>query len=92
MDTIRVISDGVQTRWTSFVDDHHDNALLIWVLIPYFCSLSANLIISAIGEILDRLSPQSYYNKYKIVYKQGKNALGSIISPISYSFALSLAK
>lgn len=85
MDTIRVIYEGVQTRWTSFVDNHHDNSLLIWVLIPYFCSLSANIIISVLGEVLDRFSPRAYYNKYKIVYKQGKTSSGSIISPKYYT-------
>lgn len=84
MDTIKVLSDGLQTRWTSFVDDYHDNALLVWVLIPFLCSISANLIISGIGEFMDRFSPQSYYHKYKIVYKQGKNCPGSIISPKSW--------
>ncbi|KAJ3205761.1 Methylsterol monooxygenase 2-2 [Dinochytrium kinnereticum] len=46
--------------------------IFTYVLVPFATSAAANFSVSALAEILDAYAPQWFWDRYKILYKDGK--------------------
>ncbi|KAJ3113325.1 hypothetical protein HDU96_003536 [Phlyctochytrium bullatum] len=46
--------------------------VLVYVLLPFAASTAANVLVSGLSEVLDRYSPKWFWDRYKILYKDGQ--------------------